>query len=529
MLIGCGDLFPADTLPSRIPELGGDDVVWTAPATTAPSPLPGWVKGPLPSSPMSVSPSEQFALQSRICRGVDPELNARVEARIATELATQPYPGPWTRYLVERCTKPGPQLCSWISERVASTPADQPVDPALFELWHVAGGCLDPEIWTWMPRKGGALYGVVDFLANRDAQWRPIADPSVPSLVANLLNEQGLHYEHALQVLGSVDHPEAARLLLEHRAQISDVIEADRVGVWLYRQSDPEARRAFELACVTQMTAWQCLEGLNPLDDLDATIQAENTDASAVLARFESHRSAVLDSLETCVKSGPTHALNRAGRCMRALAGAGEDARVRDALVSVETQTIDPLWDSRIGAWKRFGDHRAIGEHLKSLDLIPADFDPIDPTEPPVYVVDWFVDSNRGTVISGLDNGNALLELLGQVPELRDAVPVNRTTPGEAWSGSEPFDELLVWMDGRRYRVVAQPYGADVRQLAGMANTLAEARDLDVRFVAVAPGDLIVWGPEKGLRSLVDDGLLDVVPKVDLVEEPVVYEDGYDF
>lgn len=519
LLLGCEALTGgAGSTDPHLPTLEGEPF-WTVELVGAAAPPPTWVTGDLPDREGLPTP-EHDALFLRVCAGGDPALLERMEARLTAE-GEGPWPGPWTGALLDRCTAPGPPLCRWIADRVTALDPDAPIPRGTFELWHLAGSCLDPGFWSWMPRAGGPLFGTVDYLASQDSQWRPVRDPAVPDLVAGLLTERGLHRDRALVALGAVDDPAAAAALLAHRASLP-LDEQDEVAPWLYRQSDDAARRVFADLCERRPEAWQCLEGHEPMNRLDDVIAGSNVDLSELLDRFPGYRNAVLDGLERCLDRGVRYDDARGGRCLRVLLGAGEEARAVAALAAVPADERASAWTPRVALWSRFGTGAAITEHLRSQGLVPPAFAPLDPREPPAYLADWLVEGERGLLTAGRAPGDWLAQVLALVPELADDVVVVRSAIADGGR-----DELLVWQDGVRYRVPARAGTVDERRVTGLLNALAEKRSVDVRFVAIDPGGLVVWGPEAGLRSLLKDGLLVPLARQDPVVDVPIDEDAF--
>lgn len=496
-LLGCEALTGATAADPHLPALDEDPLGTLAVAATK-TPPPAWTTGELPA-PEAVGPPEVDAVVGRLCAGADPALNERFEARLEAEAAAG-WPGPWTREVLDRCTAPGPALCRWVTDRVAEVPPDQPVPPGLFELWHVAGGCADPALWSWMPRDGGSLYGVVDFLAGQDTRWRPVRDPRIPTLVGGLLTDTGLHRDRALQALGAFDHPDAARLLLDHLGTLPDD-ERDAVGGWLYRQSDPEAVAVFDGVCARRPDLWGCLEGHEPMGRLDDVVAGANVDLSELLDRHPSYRGAVLDALTRCVDRGVRYDDPRGLSCVRALVGAGEASRAAAAMSAVHDDAVTPSWAARVAQWERFPDPEALVAHLVSLGALPAGFTPVDPRDPPVRVIDLLVAGERALPFEGRSNAALLRDALAANPALADDVVVVRAAV--AASGR---DELLVWQDGVRFRVPVASGIVDGPRVAATANTVAAKRGLDLRFLAC--DGALVWGPEAALRGLLDQELL---------------------
>jgi len=84
-----------------------------------------------------------------------------------------------------------------------------------------------------------------------------------------------------------------------------------------------------------------------------------------------------------------------------------------------------------------------------------------------------------------------------------------------AEEGAEGVYVLRVYLAGQRYQTPARNMGDwyDVRAVVGLLNSVARARQLEVRWLALATGDqtaTVVAGPEKGLRDAVAAELLEL-------------------
>lgn len=504
-LTGCDDALELfeDPLPTVLPDVT-EPPLGSVAITESPAPLPPWARAIPPYDSLSAGARDDLVVKA--CFGGDREWVSQLV--LALEAESGPLmAGPWTTLLVDRCRTPSAGFCEAVAEQVEALDG-KAAGSGLHGLWHIAGSCASPDVWEVLELPNAPNQAVVDYLAVQDNLWRPVPDPAAVAVAVGMLGSDDVHRAAALQGLGAVDSPEASRALLDDAAAQPDPEQATSVALWLYRQSAPEARARFERACVERPAAWQCVEGLDPLADLDTVVQTANVDLSALVGRHTSHRSAILAALERCVRTGAAGEHDQGGRCLNALVGAGEHTRADVLLRDLDPDAIGVYWATRRRAWLELGG-LGIGAALAERGLLDPGPEPLDPEEPPVYVVDWFLEQQRGVNVVGRSNAQALTELLGQVPGLRQVAVATREPVGA--DGAEPVDELFAWVDGVRLRTMAVAWTADDRRLAAFANVVAERAGVDTRFAAVAPGQVIVWGEGKALKRLIDDGLLDVM------------------
>jgi len=118
------------------------------------------------------------------------------------------------------------------------------------------------------------------------------------------------------------------------------------------------------------------------------------------------------------------------------------------------------------------------------------------------------IEADRGMWIPRTA-AEAVRMIAGRVPELADLVATQREpTWFEEDSERRRYIELFVWAEGVRHRVLVPTDDSYVRQVVGLMNAIAADRRLDLRFVAVQGWHIVVWGPEKGLRTASADGFL---------------------
>lgn len=486
-----------------IPAVEGDRVIWTSPTQVARVAPPDWAAPEAAGAVQTLVGLAGDAVIGRACGGHGPTLQA-LESQLRT---AEDGLGPVGWRVIQGCSAPAPAACAWIQERVDWT------QPSHAQVWgRVATGCVDPAHASWL--LGPNVPGEVQarFLARQDDQYRPIHAPqSLPALEQLLV--RGAPTGHAAQALAAVDHPDHARVLLTLNQPH-----------WLYRQSAPEARAGFLAWCdqQTEGTPWQCLEA-RALDHSEALTDT-SVDLSAVLARFPDHRALLLDRLEDCLHRAAAYSEPRGDRCIRALAGAEEGwARVRSALDAEEDQLF-ASWVAPSVVARRFDSTLALRDDLVARGLVPPGTKALDPTEPPATPLGWMVDGERGLWIEGVP-AEALRRVVARVPELADLVvaqrdPVFRSELDRSKDGdadtSEPvgparrYVSVLVWDGAVRHRALFPLNGSIAIQLTGVMNTVAEARGVDVRFVAPEGWNAVIWGPEAALRSAVEDGLIQV-------------------
>ena len=489
---GC-DLSRFETVSAdgEIPPVEGDALLWVARSQESPMPVPAWVSGSLPR-PDTLTWNERSALLGRACQGDGVLLAALVdESRAAAARGVE---SPWDEAWVEFCRVPARGLCAWVH-----TQLEPETDEAMRRMWHVAGGCLDPLSGSWVVTSDAPEVGIVDWLAAQDDQYRPVAMSLGTAAAKSVLQTHvGLHHDRALQTLASVDAPEHARLLLDH----------DNAQVWLYRQTEPAARAAFEAWCETEANpSWQCLESFRPLDDLQQTVSDTSVDLSSLLAAHPDHSRAIIDAIADCVRRSAVEAHPRGDRCLRALVGAGGQAELIEALDHPDSM-LYTHWIPVRDQWKRFGSNDKIRAYLVENQLIPADTRVWDGTEPPADLLHWMIEADRGMWIPRTA-AEAVRMIAGRVPELADLVATQREpTWFEEDSERRRYIELFVWAEGVRHRVLVPTDDSYVRQVVGLMNAIAADRRLDLRFVAVQGWHIVVWGPEKGLRTASADGFL---------------------
>jgi hypothetical protein len=490
-LVGC-DLsrFESASPDGAIPPVVGDALIWVAKTQESKVPPPIWVSGQLPS-PASLSLNERLALLGRACQGDPVLLDALLaESRAADARGVD---SAWDSEWIDGCQVPGPQLCRWVSERVVNGG-----DDALSLMWHVSGGCLDPASGAWAASAAAPSAGVVDWLANQDDQYRPVYLPHGAAAATDMLAHSGLHRRRAVQLLGSVDHPQHAQILMS--------LEEGRP--WLYRQTDPDARTAFDAWCeAEEEPSWQCLEGFRPLDDLQATVTNTNVDLSGVLAAHPDHARAIVQAMADCVRNAAVNAEPRGDRCLRGLVGAGGEAAVIEALDRPDYDLFQhwlPIRDQ----WLQFQTNEALRQYLVERALIPSTTAAWDAAEPPADLLGWMIQADRGMWTPRTPSG-AVRMVAGRVPEMADLVAMQRDPVWfEDDSDRRRYIELLVWVDGVRHRALVPTDDSYGRQLAGVLNGVAKARRLELRFVALDGWQALVWGPEQGLRQAHEDGLL---------------------
>ena len=106
------------------------------------------------------------------------------------------------------------------------------------------------------------------------------------------------------------------------------------------------------------------------------------------------------------------------------------------------------------------------------------------------------------------------LDTLVAVQRNPDFTPSTPVDPDSEDTGSpvelRRYVEVLIHDGTHRHRALFPTQGSFLIQLAGVLNTVTEARGLSTRFVAPDGWNILIWGPEDALRDAVGAGVLRV-------------------
>lgn len=306
------------------------------------------------------------------------------------------------------------------------------------------------------------------------------------------------HVQNFLDTYCAIDRPaDASRLRALRTAFGAQGAQFDRTC----RQSDPQLAEHRRRTCATG----DCWDEPDPLHDLDATLSAGDAWIPRLLRLYPAHRGAILDATERCAKD----AYAPSGvHCLEVLADA--DWPRAQAVASQLPDSSTALAEVR-ASLAQFDSADALRAHLVSLGFEDR---PVTSTDPMPEARPMAVLRNRNLLLSRVLwnsisthtwNAAQMLRAGGLEPSIDDiSAPVD-------WGRRTG----RIHLEDRRYQQMTPALAStDLYTAAAFANAIFEAEDHDAR--AALPSNwsgAIVVGPEAGLRSLHDDGLLVLDPE----------------
>ncbi len=374
---------------------------------------------------------------------------------------------------------------------------------------------LDPDALAALPVPETGLARVQDAIARLHHGLPP--EPSMLDPLQTLDTDVGrngigklldasVHGGRLIDTFAWTDRPQLADALL--RATDPDElgpIYGSRLVVALHRQSDPRLQARFQAICPS------CTALADPLADPDGAAMDPQIDPHVLLTSFPRHRRVLLDALERQAE----RELPGRSSALQAIATVDWD-RARAIAESFPRSA-----QSR--ALMRFDDGNALSAHLDALGVR-------DPDPDAQLIVGR---QGVGTAYSQLFDCGRVLPAQGEVT-LREAL-VRAGIPAEARviAGLEGERVTVqLWSGTTRYQRIVEPWdlhGASA--LAGVLNGAVDALapERDLRFAVVLGTNDVVWGPEQGLITLDDDGLLPLLStrtEPDPIDRPSLEDDG---